>query len=95
MSRSLRSPCREAWDCRTTLVDAARFIIPMARSRANAIEELRKHANGTFLDATRPGAYRYSAAPMREQLRAIELTPESIVSGVESVRKLASIAKES
>lgn len=69
----IRNCCRYAWDTGCSLTEAARFIVPMAQSRADAIEDLRRYAHGRFLDATRPGVYQYDAAPMVAQKRAITL----------------------
>lgn len=69
--REIRECCESAYDLNTTLVDAAEFIVPVARARANEIEEMRKEAHGRFLDASRPGSYRYDAKPMVEHVRAI------------------------
>lgn len=69
----IRNCVRYAWDTRCTLLEAARFIVPMARSRADEIEKLRSYAHGRFLDASKPGPYRYDAAPMERQLRAIKV----------------------
>ena len=71
----IRNCCRYAWDVRSTILEAARFVVPMARSRADEIERLRTYAHGRFLDASHPGAYQYTSAPMAAQLRAITLAP--------------------
>jgi hypothetical protein len=74
----IRNCVREAWDSRTTLVEAAKYIVPMATSRADEIERLRHGAHGRFLDANRPGPYAYDPEPMAEQVRqtrAIALNP--------------------
>lgn len=72
----IRNCVREAWDSRTTLVEAAKFIVPMARSRGGEVEQLRHYANQKFLDASKPGAYVYDPKVMEAQLgrlRGIEL----------------------
>jgi hypothetical protein len=72
----IRNCVRYAWDTNCTLVEAARFVVPMARSRADEIERLRRYAHGRFLDASHPGPYVYHEAPMAKQVRAITLPPE-------------------
>lgn len=67
----MRNLCRYAWDTGCTLVEAAQFIVPMARARSEAIEELRQYAQGRFLDSTRPGTYRYDPAPMARQVEQV------------------------
>ena len=79
----IRNACRYAWDVGCTLVEAAQFIVPMARSRADDIDRLRRYAHGRFLDATRPGPYQYTEAPMARQVRAIAL-PKAVVEMGES-----------
>ena len=74
----IRNACRYASDTGSTLIEAAGLIVPMARSRADDIEALRKYAHGRFLDATKGGSYKYEAAPMVKSLRAIALPPKVI-----------------
>lgn len=69
----IKECCESAWDTGVTLLEAAKFIIPVSRSRAHEIEEMRKEANGRFLDAGRPGAYIYTPEVMAAPLRAIAL----------------------
>lgn len=69
----IRECCESAWDTGVSLVAAAKFIIPVSRSRATEIEEMRREANGRFLDANHAGAYEYAAEPMAKQVRAIAL----------------------
>ncbi|HET9025184.1 MAG TPA: AAA family ATPase [Burkholderiaceae bacterium] len=69
----IRECCEAAWDTGCTLAQAARFIIPVARSRAQEIDAMRQEAHGRFLDANRPGAYQYAPQPMERSVRAIAL----------------------
>lgn len=71
--REIAECCESAWDTGTTLVEAAKFIIPVSRSRATEIEDMRKEAHGRFLDASKEGAYEYQSEPMAKQVRAISL----------------------
>lgn len=73
--REIAECCESAWDTGMTLLQAAKFIIPVSRSRATEIEEMRKEAHGRFLDASREGAYEYQSEPMVKQVRAISLPP--------------------
>lgn len=79
----IRNCARYAWDTRCTLKEAARFIVPMSRSRGREIEALRQYAHGKFLDASRPGSYQYDKTPMAEQLRAIDLTEVPVAGKVQ------------
>ena len=78
----IRNACRYAWNVSCTLREASRFVVPMARSRAEAIEELRTKANNRMLDASRPGLYTYDGtrqAKDQQQRRALELPPIAVV----------------
>lgn len=74
----IRNCCRYAWDTGCTLVEAAQFIVPMARSRADDVERLRRFAHGRFLDATTPGVYSYRPEPMEQAVRAIALPAQAL-----------------
>ena len=71
----IRNACRFAADTGCSVAQAAQFIVPMARGRADDIEALRKYAHGRFLDATNGGTYEYVPEPMQKQVRAITLPP--------------------
>jgi hypothetical protein len=55
----IRVCCDLSWRLGCTLREAAEYIVPVARSAARKIEELRIQASGRFLSASRPGIYRY------------------------------------
>lgn len=44
-----------------SLVDAASFVVPVARSASEAIESLRKQASGRYLSAATSGVYQYQS----------------------------------
>lgn len=70
----IRECCESAWDTGTTLMQAAKYIVPVSRSRGREIEEMRRDAHGRFIDASKGGEYRYTKAPMETALRAIDMT---------------------
>lgn len=74
----IRNCCESAWECNTTLLEAARFILPMSQTRGDEIERLRKTANGRFLDAEKAGAYVYDKKPMAKAMRSISLDDASV-----------------
>jgi SpoVK/Ycf46/Vps4 family AAA+-type ATPase len=82
----IRNCCRRAWNSRLSLVEAGRFIVPMARARADEIERLRQAAHERMLDATNSGMYRYEAAPMAKTLRAIAL-PGGLVPALDQMKE--------
>lgn len=53
----IRQCCDIAWRLGCSLKDAANFIVPVARSAADAIARLREQASGRFLSASVPGVY--------------------------------------
>ena len=75
VGREIRECCESAWDCGVKLAEAARFIVPVSRSRATEIEAMRREAHGRFLDASEAGPYQYREEPMEQQVRAITLPP--------------------
>jgi hypothetical protein len=52
--------CQIAWEQDITLHEAAKFVIPMSTSAAKSIDALRRQAHGSFIDASKGDAYRYS-----------------------------------
>jgi len=58
----IRNVCRLAYRQRLSLVDAAKFIIPVAESAADQIEKLRAAASGKYLSAATPGKYIHLAS---------------------------------
>ena len=47
-----------AWALDITLLEAAEYVVPVARSAAQEINRLRQEASGRFLSASKPGVYR-------------------------------------
>jgi hypothetical protein len=68
----IRNCAREAWNSNVSLLDAAQYIVPVSQSRGDDFNEMRKYANGRYLDASKPGPYRYSKEPMETPLRALD-----------------------
>lgn len=59
--------CQLAWQLRITLVEASKYVIPVAVSARERIEQLRKEASGRYLSASQPGLYTY-----QEPMLAVE-----------------------
>lgn len=53
----IRACCDVAFRTGMTLQEAAKFIVPVAKSSAESINQLRMLASGKFIDAHRPGMY--------------------------------------
>lgn len=69
----IRNACRYAWETDCALVEAAQMVVPMAQSRADDLEQLRRYAHGRFLNVGAPGWYEYTPQPMQRMVRAIAL----------------------
>lgn len=75
----IRNCARDAWNSGCSLLDAARFILPVAQARASEFEDMRKYAHGRYLDANVVGkTYEYSVAQMAAPLRSIQLDPGAL-----------------
>jgi len=77
----IRECCDSAWNCGTTLVESAQFIVAVSQSRAKEIRDMRREAHGRFLDASRPGPYVYDAErseAMEQVLRHIDLSGDPV-----------------
>lgn len=73
----IRNCCRKAWNSGKALVEASKFILPMAQSRVEDIELMRIRAHGRYLDASKPGSYVYEPATMVKMARAITIPGQS------------------
>jgi hypothetical protein len=70
----IKECCRKAHRLGITLVQASRYIVPIARSAAEQIKALRQMASGKFLSASMPAVYRYeeeTAAAGRRVIRVL------------------------
>lgn len=63
-----------AWRLDCPVSEAANFVVPVAKSAAEAIERLRTLADGRFLDASRPGVYRREVKETKAEARAPKRT---------------------
>lgn len=57
--------CESAWSYSISLVQAAQWIVPVAKSAAEQIDSLRKNASGRYISASTPGAYQYHKVEAR------------------------------
>jgi len=55
----IKQACDIAWRLGCTLIEAAEFVVPVARSAAEQITKLREQASNRFLSASHKGVYRY------------------------------------
>lgn len=62
----------KAWAMDCTLSEAARTIVPIAKSAAETVEALRKSASNKYISASKPGLYTYTT-PGQQQARTIQL----------------------
>jgi hypothetical protein len=71
----IKECCRKAHRLGITLMQAARYIVPVSRSAAEQIKALRQMAPGKFISASTPGVYRYQEnqpASRRRVLRDLD-----------------------
>jgi SpoVK/Ycf46/Vps4 family AAA+-type ATPase len=54
----IRNVCEIAWRLNCSLVDATRYLVPVATLDPDGLASLRKSANGRFLSVSHPGVYR-------------------------------------
>jgi SpoVK/Ycf46/Vps4 family AAA+-type ATPase len=72
----IASCCEIAYRLKISLVEAARFIVPVAKSAAESIDKLREQASGRFISASEPGVYRKDRPAVEQatpKKRAIEV----------------------
>ena len=71
----IKECCRKAHRLGITLMQAARYIVPVSRSAAEQIKALRQMASGKFISASTPGVYQYQEnppAPRRRVMRDLD-----------------------
>jgi len=54
----IKACCQGAWERNTSLVDAAQFVVPVAKADPERIERLRKEAAGRYISASECGTYK-------------------------------------
>jgi hypothetical protein len=59
--REIESLCDKADRLGMTLVEAAKYVVPLTVSQKTSIEELRHSATDRYLSASKPGRYQYTA----------------------------------
>ena len=58
--REIESLCDKADRLGMSLMDAAQYVVPLTKSQAGTIDELRQSANERYLSASKPGLYKYT-----------------------------------
>jgi hypothetical protein len=76
----IRECVEEAWDTGCSIAESAQHIVPLSVSRGQDLLEMRRAANGLYLDASRGGPYRYHKQhAVEDHVRAISLgSPSSL-----------------
>jgi len=54
----IRACCQGAWERNVPLIDAAQFVVPVAKADPERIERLRKEAAGRYISASYSGTYK-------------------------------------
>lgn len=60
--REIEACCYKAWLLNISLVQAASYVVPIAKSEASQIAKMREEAQGSFISASQPGPYQIPAA---------------------------------
>jgi hypothetical protein len=58
----IKECCKKAYRLRMTLAEAAQYIVPVTRSSAELVRNLRVQSSGKYLSASKPGVYQYAEA---------------------------------
>jgi hypothetical protein len=66
--REIEECARKAWSLRLTLQEAAQYIVPVIKSRADSIAHLRQSCSGKYLSASHPGVYEYSGETVQASI---------------------------
>jgi SpoVK/Ycf46/Vps4 family AAA+-type ATPase len=66
--REIEECARKAWSLRLTLEEAAQYIVPVIKSRADSIAHLRQSCSGKYLSASHPGVYEWSGETVQASL---------------------------
>lgn len=81
----IKECCRKAWRLNMSLKEAATYIVPVAVSAWDEVENLRRMAHGRFISASRPGVYVFDGeedikAPSvaESSIRMIRVDPNSV-----------------
>lgn len=56
----IKNCCNIAWRLNTTLVEAAKYVVPISKSAGDEIQKLRDMAEGKFISASNSGFYKQS-----------------------------------
>jgi len=69
----IKQCCDIAYRLDCSLLEAAQYLVPVAKSSADLIEKLRTQASGKFISASKPGVYRYEkeATSARRKIDAV------------------------
>ena len=59
--REIESLCDKADRLDMSLMDASQYVVPLTKSQAGTIDDLRQSANERYLSSSKPGLYKYTA----------------------------------
>ena len=81
----IKACCDIAWRTEQSLLDAAKFIVPVSKSAGDQIQALRQMASGRFISASKDGIYEHAEAgaptgrkvKLTQTITAEEMQPKS------------------
>lgn len=68
----IHSCVEKAYHLRKTVKEASKWVVPVTKSEAPRIQQMRMAANGKYLSASEPGEYHYTIEDVRPNLSAVD-----------------------
>lgn len=62
VGREIAECCKKAYRLRTTLAEAATYVVPVTKSSADLVHNLRVRSSNKYLHASKPGLFTYAGA---------------------------------
>lgn len=75
----IRECCQKAYRLKLTLAQAAQYIVPVTRSSAELVHNLRSACSGKYLSASRPGVYTYHESAHASAAQTVAAAPRGRV----------------
>jgi len=69
----IKQCCELSWRLGCDLLDASNFIVPVSRSAADIVNQMRTGAKGRFISASNPGVYNPDKGKMGSKARALDV----------------------
>ena len=70
----IKQACNLSWRLKVPVVEAAAYIVPVAKSAGDRIEKLRQQASGKFISASYPGLYNFEVVAQAPEPRGRKIS---------------------